>query len=361
MASRGRRGRRVALGLVGALLLGGAPGLQAQDSGSARSEVGGELPRVLILTTGGTIASTPGDMLSGEALVGAVPELGDYARLTVEEVFRIGSSSMTPDHWLRLGRRILAARAEDPGWAGIVVTHGTDTMEETSYFLDRVLPPGPPVVLTGSMRPAGSLSADGPRNLVDAVRVATSPTAVGQGVLVVLNERIHAGADVRKTHDESVETFRSSEWGALGRVHADTVRLDRTVASPDGPRAVFDLEGLSSLPGVALVPDYAGASGTAVEEAAAGARGVVVETFAGGRMSPGVRAAVQRVAAQGSPVVLASREEEGRIPTGAGEPDGESLVLVSPGLPAHKARILLMLALTRTDDPVELRRILVRD
>jgi len=354
MASKPVCGPWVVLLLVGAVLLAGASGLQAQAV--AGSGVGGGVPRVLILTTGGTIASTPGDMLSGDALVGAVPGLGDHARLTVEEVFRIGSSGMTPDHWLRLGRRILAARDEDPGWAGIVVTHGTDTMEETAFFLDRVLPPGPPVVLTGSMRSAGSLSADGPRNLVDAVRVAASPAAFGQGVLVVLNERIHAGADVRKTHDESVETFRSSEWGPLGRVHADTVRFHRARRSTETSRAVLGLPGVSSLPEVALVPDYAGAPGTAVDEAAARARGVVVETFAGGRMSPETGQAVQRVAGQGIPVVLASREEEGRIPPRAG--DEVSLVLISPELPGHKARILLMLALTRTDDPVQLRRIL---
>lgn len=338
---------RAALAVL--LLCGGmaAPGpLAAQEA---------ERPRVVILTTGGTIASTPGDMLPGEELVAAVPALLDHARIEVEEVFRIGSSGMTPAHWIRLARRIDALLAGDPGLAGVVVTHGTDTMEETAFFLNLTVADPRPVVLTGSMRGAGSLSADGPRNLLDAVRVAATPEARGKGVLVVLNEVVAAGRDVRKTHDRSVATFASPEWGFLGRVEPDTVLFHRAPLRPHTTATPFRVDGLDDLPNVGLVVDYAGADGSAVRDAAARRPdGLVVVSFAGGRMSPGTRGALAEVVDSGLPVVVASREEEGRI-----DAPGEG-ALVAPDLPGHKARILLALALTTTRDHAGLDRILRR-
>ena len=178
-----------------------------------------ELPVVRVIATGGTIASRPGDdQLTGSALIEAVPQLAGVAQVEVEEFSRIGSSGMTPDHWLLLAKRINELLDAEPDISGIVVTHGTDTMEETAYFLHLTIKDLRPVVLTGSMRSATAISADGPANLLTAVRVAADTNAGGRGVLVVLNDEVHSARDVRKTDNNRIDTFLSAEWGALGVV-----------------------------------------------------------------------------------------------------------------------------------------------
>lgn len=321
--------------------------LSAQDDGR---------PRVVIVTTGGTIASRPVGSLAGDSLVAAVPELLDHADVRVEEIYRIGSSQMTPAHWLTLAERVNALFAGDPGLAGIVVTHGTDTLEETAFFLNLTVHDTRPVVLVGSMRSANAISADGPANLLNGVRVAVSPEASGKGVLVVLNEDIAAARDVWKTHNQRVETFESPELGFLGWVDPDAVAFHRAPLRPHTSESPFDVGALDALPRVEIVPDYTGNDGTLLEHVAAtGPDGIVVITFAGGRMSAGMRRAVGSVAATGMPVVMASRVPGGRIVGDPAEPLG---ALLAPDLSAHKARILLMLALTRTRDLDELRGML---
>jgi len=315
-----------------------------------------DLPHVLILTTGGTIASrVDAPMTSGTDLVGAVPELLQHANVDVEEFSRVGSSQMTPAHWLSLAKRVNRAFDDDPTLAGVVITHGTDTMEETAFFLNLTVHHKRPVVLVGSMRAADEISADGPANLLNAVRVAVNVDAVGQGVLVVLNEDVAAARDVWKTDNRRVHTFRSPEFGFLGLVDPDTVLFYRTPVRPHTANSDFEIALLDSLPEVEIVTDYAGLAGVVFEDIIdRHPDGLVVMTFAGGRMSAGARAGVQAAVDAGLPVVVASRVPGGRI---VGNPVEQLGAVLSRDLPAHKARVLLMLALTKVRDLHDLQRI----
>ena len=318
-----------------------------------------ELPRVRVIATGGTIAGqATGGQLTGAQIVEAVPELESVARIEVEEFSRIGSSAMTPDHWLRLSRRINQLLEDDRELAGVVVTHGTDTMEETGYFLHLTVDSRRPVVMVGSMRNSSAVSADGPANLLSAVRVATHPDAAGQGVLVVLNDEIHSARDVRKTDNNRVDTFVSREWGALGVVDTDAVVFRRGVMT----RHTVDSElrpapADSTLPRVPVVADFTGNDGSVLRWwLEQGVDGVVVQTFGGGRASPGMRRAVAEAAERGIPVVLASRVPEGRVLSTAGSV--EDGVLTAGDLPPHKARVLMMLALLDQRSAEELQLLL---
>ena len=325
--------------------------------GSARAEAQ-EPPRVLVIATGGTIAGQAGaGQLTGAQLVAAVPELEGVARIEVEEFSRVGSSAMTPDHWLRLSRRIDEAFRDDAELAGVVVTHGTDTMEETAYFLHLTVSDERPVVLVGSMRVSSAVSADGPANLLAGVRVAAHPESRGHGVLVVLNDEIHSARDVRKTDNNRVDTFASAEWGALGVVDADRIVFRRDIATRHTSGSELRLGTASALPDVPIVADFAGNDGSALRVwADRGVAGVVVQAFGGGRASPEMRSALAEVAARGIPVVLASRVPEGRVLTS--EEGVARGVLTAGDLPPHKARVLLMLALLSTRDASEIQRLL---
>ena len=318
-----------------------------------------EVPRVRVIATGGTIASRPGaEQLTGAALVEAVPQLAEVADLEVEEFSRVGSSAITPDHWIRLTKRINQLFRSDPDLAGVVVTHGTDTMEETAYFLHLTVKDPRPVVIVGSMRSATAVSADGPANLLAGVRVAVSEAAPGHGTLVVLNDEIHSARDVRKTDNNRLDTFVSAEFGALGIVDSDGVHFRRRILTRhtlDSELSVDD--GLESLPTVPIVADYAGNDGEEVRRwAEFGVDGIVVQAFGGGRASPGMRSAVSAITATGVPVVYGSRVPEGRVMSS--DRAVESGVLASGDLPPHKARVLLMLALLQTDSPAAIQRIL---
>lgn len=317
-----------------------------------------DLPRVLVIATGGTIAGqAQGGQLTGAQIVEAVPQVGEVARVEVEEFSRIGSSAMTPDHWLRLSRRVNEVYESDPTLAGIIVTHGTDTMEETGYFLHLTVEDSRPVVMVGSMRTSSTISADGPANLLSGVRVAVSEASRERGVLVVLNDEVHSARDVRKTDNNRVNTFRSVEWGALGVVDADRIVYRRSLETRHTTSSeVHPASTTTALPAVAIVADYAGHDGSALRAAVErGARGVVVQAFGGGRAGPGMRAAIAEASAAGVPVVLASRVPEGRVLTGVAAPDRN---VVSAGdMPPHRARVLLMLALERGFAGAELQRL----
>ena len=314
---------------------------------------------MLVIATGGTIAGqAQGGQLSGAKLVEAVPELAEVARIEVEEFSRVGSSAMTPDHWLRLARRVNTLFESDPALAGIVVTHGTDTMEETAYFLHLTVEHARPVVLVGSMRVSSAVSADGPANLLSAVRVAVDPQAPGHGALVVLNDEVHSARDVRKMDNNRVDTFVSSEWGALGVVDADGVFFRRGIATRHTVDSEVHLRSdTQRLPEVPIVADYAGNDAgllTGLDRDATDA--VVVQAFGGGRASPAVRRAAAALAGDGVPVVMASRVPEGRVM--ADSTAVQEGILASGDLPPHKARVLLMLALQIPRDPADLQRLL---
>ena len=313
-------------------------------------------PRVTILTTGGTIASRVGaSMQDGSTLVAAVPQLLDHAAITVEEVTRVGSSQITPAHWLTLAARINALFHGDPALRGIVITHGTDTLEATSFFLHLTVKDTRPVVVTGSMRSANEISADGPANLLNAVRVAAAPEAAGKGVLVALNEHIASARDVWKTDNRRVETFRSPELGFLGFVDPDGVVFYRTSLRPHTAQSAFDVSGVKTLPEVALLTDYPGFDPALMDGViAAKPSGVVVAAFAGGRMSAGAREAVKRASAAGLAVVVASNVPGGRI---VGNPAEGLAAVVARDHSPGKSRVLLMLALTQSRELRDLQRV----
>lgn len=314
------------------------------------------MPQVLILTTGGTIASrTDAPLIDGPALVQAVPELLEYASIRVEEFSVIGSSRMTPAHWLALAKRIDEIYSSDGDLAGIVITHGTDTMEETAYFLNLTVHWDRPVVLVGSMRSSNEVSADGPGNLINAVRVAVSDEAIGQGVLVVLNEDISAARDVWKTDNRRVQTFDGSNVGHIGAVDPDGVRFYHRSLQPHTASSEFDVSNIDVLPDVSILSDFTGIDQAVVEGFGRQPMdGLVVRTFAGGRMSAGMSAGLAAIAELGIPTVLTSRVPKGRI---VSPPSYSFPVIISNGQQDNKARILLMLALTKTSDQREIQRI----
>jgi len=338
-------------------IAGSAPGLP-QD-----------LPTVVILSTGGTIASTRSQEeggytsnLTGEQLVAAVPGLDQVARIEVQNVANVGSTNMTPALWLEVSRRAGAALGR-PEVAGVLVTHGTDTMEETAYFLDLTVASEKPVIMVGAMRAASEWDADGPRNLLDAARVAVSPEARRKGTLVVLNGEIHAAREVTKTHSLAVETFDTPEFGALGIVDPDGVRFYRAPLR----RQTFALSPDLVLPTVDIVPNYAGSDGRLIRGllAQGSLDGLVIDASGAGNIAAPLFEAVREARELGVAVVITSRAHAGRVlPLFAGGGGGTTLhglgCVCGDNLSAQKARVLLMVALTRTRDPQALREIFGR-
>lgn len=286
------------------------------------------LPVVWVLSTGGTIAGrgTTSTSLSnyktgsllGEELVRAVPEIKQYASVKVEQVFNISSSDLTVGNWLTLARRINAIFAEDPGVAGVVVTHGTNTLEETAYFLNLTVKDNRPVVLVGSQRPATAISFDGPLNLLNAIRVASTPEARGKGALVVMNDEINGARDVTKTSTYRVETFRAPELGFLGYVDADKVSFYRASTRRHTTNSEFDVRSVTTLPQVDVVYSYVEPN-TAVFQAlvASGTKGIVVAGAGAGALSAAERAALKALFSAGAgpkPVLVrSSRVGNGRV------------------------------------------------
>ncbi len=325
-------------------------------------------PLVYVLSTGGTISGR-GDSstnltdyrsgsVTGAQLVAGVPEIAAIADIKVEQIANVSSTDIGPTHWLALAKRINAI-FRDRQAAGVVITHGTNTLEETAYFLNLTVTSDRPVVIVGSMRPSTAISADGPINLLNGVRTAVSPDARGKGVLVVLNDEINAARDVTKTNTLRVETFRAPELGLLGYVDGDRVSLYRESTRRHTTRSEFDVSNLQQLPTVAIVYSYAGAGSAPLEAAvASGAAGIVIAGTGNGLVSTEERTVLQRVAAMDAakrPIIVRSaRVGNGRVtPSGVYEPMG---AIAADNLNPQKARVLLMLALTKTRDLHEIAR-----
>ncbi len=327
-------------------------------AGAAHSQ--DKLPLIKVVATGGTIANTPSGRLHAGEVADAIPALRKVARLEVEEVIRVGSSSITVENWLTLAKRINEILAREPEVKGIVVTHGSNTVEETAYFLSLTVKSSKPVVLTAAQRQFTTLSSDSPKNFLQAVRVAASDEAGGKGALVVANDVINAARDVSKNMSYRVETYNSRDLGALGFVDEDRVTFYRAPLKQHTTSAPFDVGRLQKLPRVDIIYTYAGADGALIEAAVAQAKaeGLVIAGFPTGSGTPAMDDAVKRVTAKGIPVVMTNRGGMGRVhDTRAGE--GRTLIWGDNLVPA-KARILLMLALTTTRDPAELQRIFER-
>jgi L-asparaginase len=319
-------------------------------------------PLLCVLATGGTIAGAQSGgtgyrsaALSIEALVAAVPQLSELAVLELEQVARIGSQDMDDALWLSLAARCSAALAR-PEVAGVVITHGTDTMEETAYFLSLVLPSAKPVVLVGAMRPATAISADGPMNLLNAVAVATHPQASGRGTLVVANDEVHFARAVAKTNTTQVGTFKSINRGLAALVNQGRVHWFGFPETRHSSRSLFAGPLPAHLPRVDILYAHAGMSPDLIEASVlSGARGLVIAGVGSGNLHAGSRDAAARIAAQGIPVVRASRTGGGIVER-AVEMDDDRLGFIAAGdLNPQKARVLLQLALTQTQAPGEIQ------
>jgi len=316
-----------------------------------------KLPLVKVVATGGTIANTPSGRLHAGEVADAIPALKKVARLEVEEVIRVGSSSITVENWITLARRINEILAREPEVKGIVVTHGSNTLEETGYFLSLTVKSDKPVVLTAAQRQFTTLSSDSPKNFLQAVRVAASDEARGKGALIVANDLINAARDVTKNISYRVETYTSRDLGALGFVDEDRITFYRLPVKQHTLATPFDIRGLQKLPRVDVIYTYAGADGALIEAAVThgNAEGLVIAGFPTGSGTPAMDQAVKRVAARGIPVVMTNRGGMGRVTdTRAKE---ERPLVWGDNLTPSKARILLMLALTTTRDPAALQQI----
>jgi L-asparaginase len=327
-------------------------------------------PIVYVLSTGGTIAGSgssstdlsnykPGAIL-GEQLVKAVPQIAQIADVRVEQIVNVRSSDITIDNWLTLTKRIQAILKETPAVAGFVITSGTNTLEETAYFLHLTVRSDKPVVLVGSMRPATAISADGPLNLLNAVKTAIAPESKGKGGLIVMNDEINAARDTTKTNTLRVETFRAPELGILGYVDEDKIAYYRATTKRHTVNSEFDVSNLTSLPKVTILYSYIEPDATLVQAAIkSGAKGIVFAGTGNGTLSIFEANAVKEVqtmpAAARPVLVRSSRVGNGRV-TPTTEFDAMDMV-ASDTLTPQKARILLMLALTKTSDLKELRRI----
>lgn len=329
------------------------------------------LPRIRLLATGGTIAGaqTGGDQrsykaatLSMEALIAAVPQLATLAAIEVEQVAAIGSQDMDDATWLKLAARTQAA-LDTPSLAGAVITHGTDTMEETAFFLNLVLRTEKPVVLVGAMRPATAISADGPMNLYNAIAVAAHPAARARGVLVVANDEVHFAREVAKTNTTQVGTFRATHRGLAGLVNAGRLHFyappvrRHTAASefaplPRSPSPPLSLSPSSSLPRVDIVYAHAGMGRELIDAAVrAGARGIVIAGVGDGNLGAVPLAAATAAAQAGVAIVRSSRTGGGVVERNIEIDDDATGFIAADELNPQKARVLLMLGLTRTSDP----------
>jgi L-asparaginase len=308
--------------------------------------------RVALVTTGGTIVSRIDaatglamPVLSGDDLLATLSGLTDTEAIEVHDFVRVASPQIQPSHWVGLHAAVQAL-VEREDIAGVVVTHGTSTLEETAWFLDLTLKTDKPVVVTGAQRNASERDFDGPRNLLNALRICRADGARAMGVMVALNDHINAAREATKTHTLDVETFQSGEWGYLGALVKDRVVFHRRPAR----RLHVPLRS-GAMPEVEIVSMYAGAGGALVRAAAAaGARGLVVQAVASGHVNEAMYEAIVEVLALGLPVIVATRIPRGGTRTGYGFA-GSSQQLVEAGavlsgdLSAWKARILLMLAL----------------
>jgi L-asparaginase len=254
---------------------------------------------------------------------------------------------MTPEIWLSLVKRINSVLIETPDIACIIITHGTDTMEETAFFLNLTHKRSTPIILVGAMRSSNEVSADGPANLISAVRVGTSPEAIGKGVMVVLNDNISAGRDLLKMNNRRVDAFPATDLGFIGFVDPEKVTFYRSPIKAHTVNSEFDVYDLDSLPAVDILQDYAGMDASILSYFINRPnQGLVISSFAGGRVSKGI-SEIYNLSADHKPIVIASSIRGSRI---MGSNPDKTPIIISNDLPANKARILLMLALTQTSD-----------
>ncbi len=323
-----------------------------------------DLPHVAVLATGGTIAGTqaprPGRgyrsaTVSIESLIAAAPGIELLARLDAAHVASIGSQDMGEAVWRALARRTQAA-LDHPGVAGVVITHGTDTMEETAYFLNLVVKSSKPVVLVGAMRPASAMSADGPMNLYNAVATAAHPDAGGRGVLVVANDDIHFAREVAKTNTTQVGTFKSTHRGLAGLVSSGRIHFYGAPVRRHTLGSDFLIPRTGAMPRVDILYAHAGMGRGLIDAAVrGGARGLVVAGVGNGNLGSGALAAAAAASRAGLAVVRSTRTGGGIVERNIEVDDDRLGFIAADELNPQKARILLMLGLMQTRDRTALQ------
>ena len=324
-------------------------------------------PKVVILATGGTIAgaqtsATEAGYRSGsfsvEQLIAAVPALEGVAQLSGEQIANIGSQTMTHEVWVKLANRVNEVLQGDA--AGVVITHGTDTLEETGYFLGLVVKSDKPVVLVGSMRPATAISADGPGNLFNAVSLAANPQATGRGPLIVINDEIHYAREAQKTNSTQLDTFKSPNRGRAGVMNTGRAYFYFPNDIRHTTRTAFSVAGIepAALPRVEIVYSYANFGREMIDFLVqSGVKGIVLAGVGDGNSTDAAMAGLADAAKKGVAVVRATRTGGGIVERNVEVNDDELGLIASMELSPQKARILLMLGLMKTQNIQELQEL----
>ncbi|MFN8061245.1 MAG: asparaginase [Vicinamibacterales bacterium] len=336
------------------------------SAGVAARQAVSALPRVRLVATGGTISNRRGGRLTAEELVGTIPKVVDYARPEFEQFANVASSELTLRQFVQIARRV-GELLDDGDMAGVVVTSGTDTLEELAYFLHLTVRSAKPVVVVGAMRNPSTIGYEGPANLLEGFRVAADPASRGRGVLVVMNDEINSAREVTKTDALRLQTFQSRAYGVLGVVDADRVVYYRQIERRHTSRTEFDVARLGDLPRVDVIYVYQDAPGDLIKAAVdLGAKGLVIASAGAGATSGTQMDGLRYAAEKGVFVVTSTRTGSGRIAaplpgTPSPEASGQNARLLSFSVAAEdlmpaKARVLLMLALSTTSDRGEIQR-----
>lgn len=319
------------------------------------------MKKILLIHTGGTIAMEENKNTGGvntketHPLEATISELSNIAEITVKNYVNLPSPHITPYHMLELAS-FINGQTEEDRYDGLVITHGTDTLEETAYVLDMILETPIPVIVTGAMRSSNEHGSDGPYNLISSVRVACEHQSLGKGVLVVFNDEIHAAKNVTKTHTSNIATFQSPQYGPIGIVTKRGVLFHHTPLKSSR----FQVKHFSK--NVILLKAYAGMDGDLIKAASKSADGVVIEALGQGNMPPATVPAIKELISRQIPVVLVSRCFNGIAQDiysyeGGGKHLKELGVIFSNGLNGQKARLKLMIALEHTNSPEKLQQL----
>jgi len=345
----------VALPAVDGRSIGLSAQQTAQPAGTATQ--GDTLPRVYLFATGGTISNRDGGRLTVDELIKSVPNLSQRVRAEGEQFSNVSSGEITLAQWLDLSRRINDRFKKDADLAGVVVTSGTDTLEELAYFLHLTVRDERPVVVVGSMRNPSTTGYEGVANLEDAFRVAAEPASRGMGAVVVLNDQINAAREVTKTDARLLNTFSSHDYGVLGTV-LDRVAYFRKPLKRGGAQSEFDVTKIQALPRVDVILTYQGAPGDLIKAAVDnGAKGIITAGAGAGALSGSQSEGTAYALEKGVYVVSTTRTGGGTVGTGGGRGNANNRRISGDDLQPVKARILLMLAIATTEDVGEIRRI----
>lgn len=322
------------------------------------------LPRIRILATGGTIAGAQSHhagngyksgALSIDELIRAVPQAGRIAEISTEQVCNIGSQTMTDAVWLKLANRVNQV-LQDSKVDAVVITHGTDTLEETAYFLNLVVKSEKPIVMSGAMRPATAISADGPANLFNAIAVAANPQARGRGVLVVLNDEIHYAREVQKYNTTRLDSLESRDRGPAGLMSEGHAIFFSAPTGRHGLSSEFSLDGLLRFPRVEIVYSYANLGRNLIDDLVAHhVRGIVLAGVGDGNTTDEALAGLRDAAKRGVAIVRSTRVDTGITQRNIEINDDQMGFIASGELNPQKARVLLMLGLTKTNDAKKLQ------